>query len=156
MCIVEHKILQPQSFLCILVELIFTIMWSLKKVPQLSLPIPGKTALLEWTLFDVIDHTITRHQDYQKLMPFSSQKTFLSIFCGASQAKHHTVCRSVLLCICWHHISSGEHWFGEKISIPRNACGASKSKVWQTDDSQGDPYVALCFAGTPKRVFIQI
>ena len=34
-------------------------------------------------------------------------------------------------------------------SVPRNSCGADKSKAVQTD-RQSDPYVVLCFVGTTK------
>ena len=37
-------------------------------------------------------------------------------------------------------------------TVPWNACGTSKSKVWQIDNQQRDLYVALCFTGATKNV----
>ena len=34
-----------------------------------------------------------------------------------------------------------------KTSVPQNACGTSRSKVWQTDNGKSYPNVALYFAG---------
>ena len=52
-----------------------------------------------------------------------------------------------VLCICTPILSTSVQW---------NACGASKSKVYQTDGRmdklQSDPYVKVCFAGATKIV----
>ena len=39
-------------------------------------------------------------------------------------------------------------------SVAQNTCGASKTRAWQTDGMQSNPYLALCFAGTTKMTFM--